>query len=171
MIEDCRVIKVWTRDTGNAPGINVSVWMAGCSHQCEGCFNPETWKWNQGYKLTDSLVQNILNSCDKPHIASLALLGGDPLFPKNRDGIEYLCKAFRDRYGNSKSIWLWTGYLWEDIKDFSLIQYIDIVVDGKFDQARKVANLKHRGSANQRIIDCKTGDDVTTKYDPLGVMP
>ena len=66
---------------------------------------------------------------------------------------------------------MWTGYLWEDIKDFSLIQYIDIVVDGKFDQARKVSNLKHRGSANQRIIDCKTGDDVTVKYDPLGVMP
>ena len=114
---NCHILKVKTRDIGNGPGIRVSVWVAGCSHQCKGCHNPETWKWNQGTPLTQNAIDLILQNCSPKHIRGLTLTGGDPLFPKNREGVTELCKQFRNKFGNNKSIWLWTGYNYEDIKE------------------------------------------------------
>lgn len=162
-IGDCHVIKVRMRDTANGKGIRVSAWFSGCSWNCHNCHNPDTWKWKQGHILTENMVRRILDGCDKHHIDGLTLTGGDPLFPKSREGVEYLCKKFRERFGNSKSIWLWTGYLWEDIKDLPLINYVDIVVDGKYEDHLRVPNLKYRGSTNQRVINCKTGRDITNE--------
>ena len=92
---NCHILKVKTRDIGNGPGIRVSVWVAGCSHQCDGCHNPETWKWNQGTQLTQNVIDLIIQNCRANHIRGLTLTGGDPLFPKNRKG----CEAVSD-YGN-----------------------------------------------------------------------
>ena len=152
MKEDCHVIKVDNYDIGNGPGIRVTVWVAGCSHHCEGCHNPDTWKWNQGKPLTDEIVGKILEACDKPYIQGLSISGGDPFFIKNREGVAYLCKCFREKFGESKTIWLWTGYLFEDIKDLECINYLNVVVDGKFDISKKDPRLKYAGSSNQRVI-------------------
>lgn len=152
MVTDCHIIKVDNYDIGNGPGIRVTVWVAGCSHHCPGCHNPSTWKWKQGTPLSDTIIQKILNTCDSPHIAGLSISGGDPLFIKNREGIAYLCKAFKERFKQTKSIWLWTGYLYDEIKDLDCIKYLDVLIDGKFDISKKDPSLPYAGSSNQRVI-------------------
>lgn len=162
-IEDCHIIKVDTNDIGNGKGIRTVVWVAGCSHgvkrledrksgQCYGCHNPETWKWNQGHKLTQKLIDLILDSIDKPHIDGLTISGGDPLFVKNRQGVTELCRQFRARFGNTKSIWLWTGYMYDDVKDLDVMRYIDVLVDGPYICELKDMTLPYCGSSNQRVI-------------------
>lgn len=155
MISDCHVIRVDVNDIGNGPGIRVTVWTAGCSHECPGCHNPSTWKWKQGHKLTESLVSKILDACDRPYIRGLSLSGGDPLFPKSREGVEALLKAFRERFGSSKDVWLWTGYDYAQVKDLSLLDCVDVLVDGKFVQELKDPRLKYAGSSNQKVIHLK----------------
>lgn len=155
MVSDCHILKVDTFDIGNGPGIRTTVWVAGCSHHCKGCHNPQTWKWTQGYPLTEELVQKILKACEDDKINGLSLSGGDPLFIKNREGICHLCKAFKDRFGSMKTIWLWTGYLYEEIKDLEVCQYLDCIIDGKFIQELKDPSLPYAGSKNQRIFKLK----------------
>ena len=170
MIEDCHIIKVDTNDIGNGPGIRVTVWVAGCIHQCAECHNPETWKWKQGVSLTDGLIARILDACDHPHISGLSLSGGDPMFVKNREGITKLCKAFRKRFDHSKSIWMWTGYLLDDIQDEKVLKYLDVVVDGKYVANLRNIMLPYCGSTNQkviRIIDGKMAGIITDHTSPL----
>lgn len=150
---NCHILKVKTRDIGNGPGIRVSVWVAGCSHQCKGCHNPETWKWNQGTPLTQNAIDLILQNCSPKHIRGLTLTGGDPLFPRNREGITELCKQFKNKFGNNKSIWLWTGYNYEDIKELDILKYLDTIVDGKYMEEYKDVSLPYAGSTNQRVIN------------------
>ena len=154
MIKDCHVIKVSLHDIANGPGIRTTVWVAGCSHQCVGCHNPKTWKWKQGTPLTQTVIEKILKACKESYIAGLTLTGGDPLFIKNRAGVTELCKAFKAQYPN-KSIWLWTGYLFEEVQDLEVMQYVDVVVDGKYIETQKDIVNPYRGSSNQRIIYLK----------------
>lgn len=151
-ISDCHVLNVRTRDIANGEGIRVSVWFAGCIHHCKGCHNPSTWKWKQGKPLDTQLINKILDACSKEHIAGMTLTGGDPLFVKNIDGILALCQAFRDRFKNQKTIWLWTGYKYEDIPFKEVLPYIDVLIDGKFVEELKDPSLKYRGSSNQKVI-------------------
>ena len=168
---DCHIIKVDTNEIGNGNGIRTVVWVAGCSHgvkrledrkpgQCYGCHNPETWKWNQGHQLTQKLIDIILDSVDHPHIDGMTLSGGDPLFVKNREGITELCKQFRARFANSKTIWLWTGYLYEQVNDLEVMKYVDVVVDGPFICENKDVTLPYCGSENQRVIRIVDGNRV-----------
>ena len=159
-ISDCHVLNVRTRDIANGEGIRVSVWFAGCSHQCKGCHNPSTWKWKQGTPLTDALIDKILKACSQDHIAGLTLTGGDPLFIKNVEGVYALCKAFRAKFQNSKSIWLWTGYKYEDIKYPELLNLLDVVIDGKFEESLKDPRLLYRGSSNQKVIYLKQQSNI-----------
>lgn len=153
MISDCHILKVESFDIGNGPGIRVTVWVAGCNHHCDGCHNPQTWKWvNNGKPLTQALIEKILNICDKEYIQGLTLSGGDPLFIKNRDGVLELCKQFKLRFGSAKSIWLWTGYKYEEVKDLPVMEYIDTLIDGKFIKELKDPSLIYAGSKNQKII-------------------
>lgn len=154
-MNNCHILQVKLNDVGNGPGIRTSVWVAGCSHHCEGCHNPETWKWTQGVSLNSSLIQKIVESCKPSYIDGLSLTGGDPLFPKNRTGILELCKAFRNTYGSSKSIWLWTGYLYSEVKDLEVIKYLDVLVDGKYYKIQKDVSLLYCGSRNQKVIYLK----------------
>lgn len=154
-MNNCHILQVKLNDVGNGPGIRTSVWVAGCSHHCEGCHNPETWKWTQGVSLNPSLIQKIVESCKPSYIDGLSLTGGDPLFPKNRTGILELCKAFRNTYGSSKSIWLWTGYLYSEVKDLEVIKYLDVLIDGKYYKIQKDVSLPYCGSRNQKVIYLK----------------
>lgn len=141
-------------DVANGPGVRVSLFVSGCRNHCKGCFQPETWDFEYGQEFTDDTINELLNLLDNHHVAGLSILGGDPLEPENRDVVGKICyivRAFRP----GKSIWLWTGYLWEDIKDWPDLRYVDVLVDGPFIQEQKNLCLAYRGSENQRVIDVR----------------
>lgn len=141
-------------DIANGPGVRVSLFVSGCRNCCKGCFQPETWDFEYGQEFTDDTINELLNLLDNHLVAGLSILGGDPLEPENRDVVGEICyivRAFRP----GKSIWLWTGYLWEDIKDWEDLRYVDVLVDGPFVQEQKNLCLAYRGSENQRVIDVR----------------
>lgn len=151
-------------DVANGPGIRVSLFVSGCSHHCEGCFNKETWDFHFGKLFGENEIDNILKLLAPSHIKGLSLLGGEPFEFTNQQGILPLLRRVKEVYPE-KDIWCWTGYLFdEDIQDKmmlnwqetrELISYIDILVDGKFEKDKKDLTLRFRGSSNQRIIDVK----------------
>lgn len=143
-------------DISNGPGIRTSLYVSGCTHHCPGCFNESTWDFNSGKEFTDEDILRITDLLEDRD--GLSLLGGDPL-----DNVcESLCKLCRNTklWYPKKTIWLWTGYTWEQIlKDevkFNFVKkYIDVVVDGRFVESKKDIKLKFKGSTNQCVIDVK----------------
>lgn len=147
-----RYIEIKKNDVANGPGVRVSLWTAGCSHHCKGCFNSETWDFNGGQEFTDAQIQEIKDLLtDAPVEKHFSLLGGDPLEKVNHDMLKKLLIELKKDFP-TLNIWCWTGYLWEDIKDFDFMKYIDVVVDGEFQEQNKNLKLQFRGSSNQRII-------------------
>ena len=138
----------------NGPGVRVSLFVSGCRNKCKGCFQPETWDFEYGEKFTWETVHEIERLLSDPNVKGLSILGGDPFEPENREWVETLC-AYIKHNMSEKSIWCWTGYLWENIKDCSVLNYVDILVDGPFVSELKDLRLKYRGSSNQRVIDVK----------------
>jgi anaerobic ribonucleoside-triphosphate reductase activating protein len=139
-------------DIANGPGCRVSIFVSGCEHRCKNCFNPETWNFNYGKAFTDQTMEALLELLKPEHISGLSILGGEPLHPQNREGVLDLVRKVKSVYP-SKSIWIWTGYLWEEVSTFLIGSGIDVVVDGKFVEELKDLRLKYRGSSNQRVID------------------
>lgn len=149
-------------DVANGPGIRVSLFVSGCTHHCKGCFNPETWDFNFGELFTEKQIDEIISYLEPDHIKGLSLLGGEPFEYSNQQGLLPLLRKFKEVYPN-KDVWCYTGYLFDKhiIKEMmvkwpetrEIIKYIDIIVDGKFEQELKDLNLIFRGSSNQRIID------------------
>lgn len=149
-------------DVANGPGIRVSLFVSGCSHHCKGCFNPETWDFNFGQCFTEDKVEEILSLLEPSHIKGLSILGGEPLEYSNQAGLLPLLRRVKEKYPE-KDIWCYTGYdfqkdvvdrmmvNWPETKE--LITYIDILVDGKFEEDKKDLTLRFRGSSNQNIID------------------
>ena len=147
--------KIRKMDISNGPGVRVSLFFQGCHFHCDGCFNSETWDFNLGKEFDDSVINHILELCDKDVISGLSILGGEPLHPINISGTVKLCKLFKEKYPD-KTIWLWSGYLFEEyIKDKEIINYLDVLVDGRFEIDKYDASLKYKGSSNQRVIDVK----------------
>ena len=103
-------------------------------------------------QLNQQRIDKILDACDDPQIERLTISGGDPLFVKNREGVAELAKQFKGRFGNIKSLWLWTGYLFEQVKDLEVIKYLDVIVDGKYEESLKNVSLPYCGSSNQRVL-------------------
>lgn len=152
-----RYSQIKDNDIANGKGVMMSLWTQGCPHRCKGCFNPETWNYNGGMEFTQEQEQYILDNINAHNISrNLSILGGEPLCPENVDGVLALCKKFKERYPE-KMIYIWTGYTLEDFNDTQkeVLNYIDILVDGKFEKDLKNLSLKLRGSSNQRIIDVK----------------
>lgn len=141
-------------DIANGPGLRVSLFVSGCTNHCLGCFNKETWDFNYGIPFTDETIDVILEMLNNKHIAGLSLLGGDPMEESNRKALLPLVKKVKSIYPN-KDIWCYTGLLFEDVREYEILQYIDVLVDGRFVQKLKQVNLRFRGSANQRIINVK----------------
>lgn len=139
-------------DIANGPGVRVSLFVSGCRNHCKGCFNESTWNFFAGKPFTVSEVCDILDHCGNSYIKGLSLLGGDPFEPENQKGLLPLAKAFKTRYPD-KTIWCYTGYLFENLKDKELMKYIDVLVDGPFVEELKNITLQFRGSENQRIIN------------------
>ena len=141
-------------DMRNGKGLRVVLFVSGCTHKCTGCHNPQTWDTNGGIEFDDYAITEIAEQLDKPYIDGITFSGGDPLHPMNRTIIGYLCMYFKQNYPN-KTIWLYTGYLWEDIKDLSFVPLVDVIVDGPFIQEKANVQYLWAGSTNQRVIDVK----------------
>lgn len=141
-------------DIANGPGCRVSLFVQGCSFNCPGCFNTVARDFSGGKEFTEQTIEAILAIAEPSHISGLSILGGEPLHYKNKIEVLNLVKKFKEVYPN-KTVWLWTGYLWEDICDDILGSGIDVIVDGQFVEELKDLRLKYRGSSNQRVIDCK----------------
>ena len=136
-------------------GVAVSLFMQGCPNHCQGCFNPETWDFNGGKEIEeDALINKIIKAINKNGILrNLSILGGEPLCGLNIRFVNKLIATVKKEYPFIK-IWVWTGYLFEEIQDI-LSNYVDILVDGRFEIDKKDITLPYRGSSNQRVIDVK----------------
>lgn len=147
--------KIRKMDISNGPGVRVSVFMQGCVFNCKNCFNPETHDFKLGKEFTDDVIEHILDLCDKEYIEGLSILGGEPMHPKNIEGTTRLASMFKKRFLN-KTIWLWSGYTFEDyLSKQETMKYIDVVVDGQYVDDLHDFRLEFRGSSNQRLIDVK----------------
>lgn len=139
-------------DMLNGDGLRVVLWVAGCSHCCPECHNPITWDPNGGLEFDEEAKQEIFRELEKDYIHGITFSGGDPLHMANAYDVAELAKEIREKYP-SKTIWLYTGGLWDEVKDMRVIPYLDILVDGEFEVDKKDVNLHWVGSANQRVID------------------
>lgn len=145
--------KIRKMDIANGPGVRVSIFFQGCAFHCKNCFNPETWDFNGGLDFNDSVIDEIIELCKADYITGLSILGGEPMHPNNIEGTTRLIKKFKETYPN-KNIWAWSGFQFDDyLKDKDVLQYLDVLVDGQFDEKLRNPNLKWRGSSNQRVID------------------
>ena len=142
-------------DISNGPGVRVSIFMQGCSFHCKNCFNKETWDFEGGKEFNNETIDEVLDLCDKEHIKGLSILGGEPMHPKNIEATTKLAKAFKEKYPN-KNLWVWSGFNFDnDLKDKEALKYVDVLVDGVFNEELYSPTLKWRGSSNQRVIDVK----------------
>lgn len=146
--------KINKTDIANGTGVRVSLFVSGCEHYCKGCFNPETWNFKYGQLFTSRTIDEIFEALTPDHIAGLTVLGGEPLHGNNYLDVAWLCCAVKRNFPN-KTIWLYTGYDYEDVDFLYIFDFVDVVVDGAFIEDQKDISLKFRGSKNQRIIDVK----------------
>ena len=133
----------------DGPGLRTSIYFAGCTHQCLGCHNPQSWDPDGGDEMSEEQLLEIIKYNDFP----VTLSGGDPLF--QLDEVTSLARRIKNELG--KNIWCYTGYKWESIvhkpEYHALLQYIDVLVDSPFILDKRDISLKFRGSSNQRVID------------------
>lgn len=139
-------------DIANGPGCRVSLFVSGCRRHCKGCFNEVAQSFDYGTDFTIETQLELLRKLSDEHIAGLSILGGEPFEPENRQDILELCRDAKSLYP-TKDIWVWTGYLWENLKDLPVMNYIDVLIDGPFEIEHKDLGLFYRGSFNQRVID------------------
>lgn len=165
--------EIKTCDIANGPGIRVTLFVSGCTHRCQNCFNEETWDFKYGSLFTADTENELINALRPAYVKGLTLLGGEPLERSNQQGLLPFIRRVKKELPE-KDIWCYTGYTferdilekmcaeWEETKE--LLSYIDVLVDGEFVQALKDLGLRFRGSSNQRIINLpeslRTGETV-----------
>lgn len=157
-------------DMNNGSGLRVVLWLSGCSHQCKECQNPQTWDSESGIEFGKEAEEELFRELSKDYISGLTLSGGDPLHEENLDSVLELLNKIRILFGNTKTVWLYSGYTCEEIffpillntpmsveesHRIEIIKLCDVLVDGRFEADKKDLSLPFRGSANQRIIDVK----------------
>ena len=143
-------------DIANGTGIRASIFVTGCTHHCFNCFNEEHQDPCFGKEWTEAETQEVVDYVCDPNVSGLTLLGGEPF--QNVEGLKAVCDAVRAA-APDKTIWAYSGYVLDDILSDpsrkSLLEKVDILVDGRFVEELKDPALKFRGSSNQRIIDVK----------------
>ena len=147
-----RYNKIEKNSIANGTGIRVVLWCQGCSLHCKNCHNPQTWDFNGGNMFDVKAIQTICRELEKPYVSGCTLSGGHPLEPGNIEVCTALCRYLKRRFPD-KTIWLYTGWNWEEISSLEIFKYIDVVVDGPYIEEQKDITLKWRGSRNQRVID------------------
>ncbi|QEG09008.1 anaerobic ribonucleotide reductase small subunit [Aeromonas phage 4_4572] len=155
-----RYSALYKNDVVNGEGVRVTLFVSGCDHQCRGCYNKSTWNPDNGNDFTIETIEEILESLKPDHISGLTLTGGDPLYTGNISEILRLTSLIRYAFGNTKNIWMWTGYTLDELNDFEdrnnylrrrILQNVDVLIDGKFVEELKDPSLTWRGSSNQII--------------------
>ena len=169
---EIRYAQIRSLDLSNGEGVGVALFVQGCHFHCPNCFNPETWDFNGGKEWTEEVKNKFLELSNRPYIKRISILGGEPLAEENIDGVLDLVNRIR-LLSPQKSIWLYTGFTWEDIfsriydKDHIVTTYpekyqiyrqhiiknCDVLVDGKYIDSKRDLTLQYRGSDNQRLID------------------
>ena len=174
-----RYHNITTADMMNGEGLRVVLWLSGCSHKCRNCQNPQTWDADSGIPFDEDAKEELFRELDKDYILGLTLSGGDPLFEENLDDVLELVNEIRLSFPQ-KSIWLYTGYTWNQIMDYEpmidpdefdyieesyidglyekrkqIISLCDVLVDGRYIDTKRDITLHWRGSLNQRVIDIK----------------
>ena len=159
-------------DMNNGSGLRVVLWLSACSHHCKGCQNPQTWDINSGIPFDENAKEELFRELSKDYISGITFTGGDPLHENNLDEVLQLIEEIRSKFSN-KTIWLYTGYEWEDIwydskividdytnkvyedykKRQQIISKCDVLVDGEYKEELRDISLHWRGSSNQRVID------------------
>lgn len=142
----------------NGENISVSIWTAGCPHRCKGCHNSEMWDYENGYEVPTDIKEQLIKAISANGLVrNFSILGGEPLSEENRDFILTIVQAIRTAYPSIK-IFLWTGYTIEELKNMedkkinSILENIDVLIDGKYDESLRNVTLELRGSSNQRIL-------------------
>ena len=136
-------------DTANGPGVRVSLFVSGCSLHCKGCFNQEAWDKNYGMPFYSYALTKVLEALKEPYIEGLSILGGDPMEEYNRRDVGLVCASVKALYPD-KSIWLWTGRKFEEIKYYGhILDYVDVLICNPFIEHLKCKG-KYYGSSNQR---------------------
>lgn len=139
-------------DMLNGDGLRVVFWVSGCDHGCKECQNPLTWDPEGGLFFGQEAKAELFEELKKGYISGITLSGGDPLYHGNVEEMETLVKEIKDKFPG-KTIWMYTGSLWEEVKDYRIMKYIDVLVDGEYKCAKQDTKLQWRGSTNQRVID------------------
>lgn len=161
----------------NGDGLRVVLWLSGCSHHCHNCQNPQTWNPDSGIPFDESAKQEIFNALSKDYISGITFSGGDPLHENNIDEVLKLVQEIRISFPE-KTIWLYTGFKWNQIMNIKVMQPIfscedlenkiqnvlkrqeiikqcDVLVDGEYIDEQRDITKKWAGSKNQRVIDVK----------------
>lgn len=150
--------QITTDDMNNGEGLRVVLWVAGCNHYCFNCHNKITWDASDGLPFDFETMKELKKYLSHDYISGLTLSGGDPLYPSNREAIYKIIITIKEEMPD-KTIWLYTGYTWEEINDdISMkrcLPFIDVLVDGPFIDDLKDINYHWAGSTNQRVIDVK----------------
>lgn len=161
-----RYAQIRELDISNGEGVGIALFVQGCHFHCKNCFNSETWDFSGGKKWTSKVKENFLNLIDRPYIKRVSILGGEPLADENVKEILQLISDIRHKYKNTKEIWLYSGYTWEECNSKDkrsscclsflrqlVLSYIDVFIDGRYADELQDTTLQFRGSSNQRIID------------------
>jgi anaerobic ribonucleoside-triphosphate reductase activating protein len=154
-----RILDITAPDINNGNGIRITLWVSGCNHHCKGCHNQWTWDFNQGKDFIeeqDDILNKLSNWLKRDYVEGLTLSGGDPLC-QDKEGLlelKRLINWVRTNYP-TKNIWMYTGYVYEDLKDLQkeIADSVDVLVDGPYkEELRDIAHTPFRGSTNQRIL-------------------
>lgn len=149
--------KIRKLDVTNGPGVRTTIFVSGCTHNCEGCFNKEQQDFNYGNKFTKETEDEFIQLTKNKQIKGVNILGGEPMQQIMDDTLLNLLK--RIKLETDKPIWLWSGYTFEEIvnnpKRLEILREVDVLIDGKFQADKRDIMLKYRGSSNQRVIDVK----------------
>ena len=145
-------------DMLNGDGLRAVLWVAGCSHHCEDCQNPVTWDIHGGLPFDAAAEAELFSDLSRDYISGITFSGGDPLHPDNRAEVGRLMQRVKAELPG-KTIWCYTGFLFEEVRDLPLMQYVDVLVDGRFEKALLDNKLFWKGSANQRVIDVQKSLD------------
>lgn len=165
-----RYAQIRSMDISNGEGVGVSLFVQGCSFHCKNCFNSDTWDFNGGKEWTEKTKNKFMELIDRPYIKRVSFLGGECLADQNLDEVLKLTKQIRMSFPD-KTIWLYTGYKFEDLINGihypldsewedkvlrqSIVKLCDVLVDGEYIDEQRDITLKWRGSSNQRVIDVK----------------
>lgn len=145
-------------DVTNGPNVRTTLFVSGCTHNCEGCFNKDQQNFNYGNKWDKETEEEFISYVKNDNIDGVSILGGEPMEQIRDKDLLNLLERIKEE--TNKGVWLWSGFTYEEIlkddKKREILNFVDVLIDGKFEIENRDIKLKYRGSPNQRVIDVKT---------------